>query len=111
MIQDEGCKEFFFPEITPPSPSYIPDTGTYLPVILHKAAMFPIPGVAVFCIHPSIRKNNHHGYQTHRQLQQTPRAAGIFLPPVRSLHRNGNQQHIRAVTEDGTTLRFPSDCR
>lgn len=32
-------------------------------------------------------RNNHHGYQTHRQLQQTTRAAGIFLPPVRSIHR------------------------
>lgn len=45
-----GYETFSF-EITPPSPSYIPDTGAYLPVIIHKAAMLTILGMAVFCIH------------------------------------------------------------
>lgn len=39
-------RRFFFSEITPSLPSYIPDTGTYLPVIIHKSRHVPIPGMA-----------------------------------------------------------------
>ena len=39
-------------EITFLSRSYIPDTGTYQPVIIREAAMLTIPGMAVFLYPP-----------------------------------------------------------
>lgn len=54
----------------------------------------------------TINISNHHGYQTHRQLQQTPRPAGVFLPSVRSLHRNGDRKHIRTRFRRRTSLQL-----
>lgn len=56
LSRGNGIRRFFSSEITPPLPSYISDTGIYLPVILHKAAMLPSRTWRLFCIHPSTTK-------------------------------------------------------
>lgn len=96
-------------EITHFPQSYISETGLLVTTAKPSCSHSGHDGFSVFIYQQG--KNNHYGYQTHRQLQQTPRTAGIFLPPVRSLHRNRNHPHIRTGFRNRTPLRLPSGCR
>lgn len=64
-------------EITHFPQSYISETGLLVTTAKPSCSHSGHDGFSVFIYQQG--KNNHHGYQTHRQLQQTPRPAGVFL--------------------------------
>lgn len=113
--QGNGMRRFFFSEITPPPQSYIPDTGIYLPVILHKAAMLLYRAWRLYHIHPSTTKEQP-SWLSNSSPTTVNASACRGIPPTSSKspskRKSATHQSYHSKRNDSTApFRLPSTPR